>query len=128
MKDCSDKEKFKGFTHMYKKGKPRTKEEKHKTKYHKEQQEQQNLRKIKRKQIPNLKIPLEEEDTQEEAIPNIVNTVKLILILQKTVIHTEQKKRKQVYNAETIDKENNDTGYQEYQEYQEYLKAKQAYL
>ncbi|CAG8601127.1 2569_t:CDS:2 [Gigaspora margarita] len=35
MKDCPDKEKFKGFTHMYRKGKPRTKEEKHGTKYHK---------------------------------------------------------------------------------------------
>ncbi|CAG8846638.1 7595_t:CDS:1, partial [Gigaspora margarita] len=33
MKDCPDKEKFKGFTHMYKKGKPRSKEEKHKDKY-----------------------------------------------------------------------------------------------
>ncbi|CAG8855275.1 21189_t:CDS:1, partial [Gigaspora margarita] len=33
MKDCSDKEKFKGFTYMYKKGKPKTKEEKHKDKY-----------------------------------------------------------------------------------------------
>ncbi|CAG8856225.1 22720_t:CDS:1, partial [Gigaspora margarita] len=37
-------------------------------------------------------------------------------------------RRKQVYNAETIEDENDDTGYQEYQEYQEYLKAKQAYL
>ncbi|CAG8854565.1 39369_t:CDS:2, partial [Gigaspora margarita] len=33
MKDCPDKEKFKGFTHIYKKGKPKTKEEKHKDKY-----------------------------------------------------------------------------------------------
>src|SRR5260364_22980 len=35
MKDCPDKEKFKGFNHMYRRGKPRTKEEKHKIKYHK---------------------------------------------------------------------------------------------
>ncbi|CAG8601113.1 2568_t:CDS:1, partial [Gigaspora margarita] len=37
-------------------------------------------------------------------------------------------RRKQVYNAETIENKNDDTEYQEYQEYQEYLKAKQAYL
>ncbi|CAG8856378.1 21440_t:CDS:1, partial [Gigaspora margarita] len=36
-------------------------------------------------------------------------------------------RRKQVYNAETIENDD-DTGYQEYQEYQEYLKAKQAYF
>ncbi|CAG8847835.1 32283_t:CDS:1, partial [Gigaspora margarita] len=35
MKDCPDKEKFKEFTHMYRKEKPKTKEEKHKTKYYK---------------------------------------------------------------------------------------------
>ncbi|CAG8640626.1 26976_t:CDS:2, partial [Gigaspora margarita] len=33
IKDCPNKEKFKGFTHMYRKGKPKNKEEKHKNKY-----------------------------------------------------------------------------------------------
>ncbi|CAG8856055.1 12331_t:CDS:1, partial [Gigaspora margarita] len=56
----------------------------------------------------------------------------MVFYAQKSKWQQPQRKnnyrRKQVYNAETIEENNDDTGYQEYQEYQEYLKAKQAYL
>ncbi|CAG8764232.1 40964_t:CDS:1, partial [Gigaspora margarita] len=53
----------------------------------------------KKSRNPNTKKHLEEEDTQEEVTLNTINIVKLIPILLKTVIHTEQKKLMNLWSS-----------------------------
>ncbi|CAG8849963.1 45107_t:CDS:2 [Gigaspora margarita] len=179
-----DKEKFKEFTHMYKKGKPRTKKEKHKDKYTKKtsgkkkdytKDRSQNKTKEYSKEEKgdafarllaaraakfekDKKKALKEETKPQDTFgggryPRRSNTKyckhcktnthttedykPMVFYAQKSKWQRPQRsnnfnknnyRRKQVYNAETIEDNNDDTGYQKYQEYQKYLKAKQAYL
>ncbi|CAG8847558.1 33154_t:CDS:2, partial [Gigaspora margarita] len=102
MKDCPDKEKFKGFTHIILAARAA------------------KFEKDKKKAIKEDTKP---QDTFGGGKYSRRSNTKYCKHC-KTNTHTTE----DFYNAETIDEENNDTGYQEYQEYQEYLKAKQAYL
>ncbi|CAG8849141.1 44378_t:CDS:2, partial [Gigaspora margarita] len=142
MKDCPNKEKFKGFTHMYKKGKPKTKEEKHKDKYTKKTP---SRKKDYTKNRPQNKTKEYSKEEKGDAFARLLaarvakfekdkkKALKEEIKPQDTFGGERYPRRsntkycKHFYNAETIE-ENDDTEYQEYQEYQEYLKAKQAYL
>ncbi|CAG8820869.1 35701_t:CDS:2, partial [Gigaspora margarita] len=153
MKDCLDKEKFKEFTHMYRKGKPKTKEKKHKDKYTKKTP---GRKKNYTKDRPQNKTKKYSKEKKEDAFARLLAAKAAKFEKDKKKVIKEDTKPQDTfgggryprrsntkyckhcktnthttedfYNAETINEENNDTGYQEYQEYQEYLKAKQAYL
>ncbi|CAG8768100.1 1714_t:CDS:2, partial [Gigaspora margarita] len=126
------KENFKGFTHMYRKGKPRTKEEKYKNKYTKKTP---GRKKDYTKNRPQNKTKEYSKEEKEDAFARLLAA--RVAKFEKDKKKATQKETKTQdtfgegkYPRRTKEVDEPMVFYtqKKYQEYQEYLKAKQAYL
>ncbi|CAG8793001.1 9278_t:CDS:2, partial [Gigaspora margarita] len=128
---CPDKEKFKEFTHMYKKGKPKAEEEKLKDKYTKKTPGRKKNYTKDRFQN-KTKEYFKEEKGDAFAKMLVARTAKFEKDKKKAIKEEtkfqetfgEERYPRRIYNAETI--ENEDIN--ENQEYQEYLKLNRPIL